>query len=101
MRTSLNKNAPHRSPDTCDCSLLRNSVIVGVVGSAFINGFTAYNVEYITVRKSEVRDAENIRIENKSLQADESLFYEIIVNGISEKIGSRYVSDFVKNEIHR
>jgi hypothetical protein len=54
MRISLDKNASHRSSDIYNCSLFRSSVIVDVVDSVFINGFTAYNVKYITVRKSEI-----------------------------------------------
>jgi hypothetical protein len=53
------------------------------------------------VKKSEGRDAENIRIKNKNLQADESLFYEMIVNGINEKINFKYVNNFVEDGIHR
>jgi hypothetical protein len=100
-RISLDKNAPHRSPNTYNCSLFKSSVIVDIRDSVFINGFTVCNVEYITVRKSEVRGAENIRIENKNLRADESLFYEIIVNGLNKKVGSRYASDLIEGGTHR
>jgi hypothetical protein len=67
MRTFLDKNTLHRSPDIYNCSLYRNSVIVDVIGSAFINKFILYNIKYITVRKNEIRDIENIKIENKNL----------------------------------
>jgi hypothetical protein len=66
-RISLDKNAFYRSPDIYNCTLFKNSVIIDVVDSAFINKFTAYNVEYIIIRKSEERDTENIKIENKNL----------------------------------
>jgi hypothetical protein len=53
------------------------------------------------MRKSEVRDTENIKIENKSLQADKSLFYEIIINDLNKKVGSKYANDLIEDGIHR
>jgi hypothetical protein len=66
-RIFLNKNVSYRSSDIYNGSLFRNSVIVSIINSAFINGFTVYNVEYIIVRKSEIRNIENIKIKNKNL----------------------------------
>jgi hypothetical protein len=100
-RIFLDKNAFHRSSDIYNCSLFKNFVIIDIIDSVFINGFIIYNVEYITVRKSEIRDAENIKIENKSLRADESFFYEMIINDLNKKIDFRYASDLIEDGIHR